>query len=751
MESPPLAVYIPQQSKKRVFPGSSSSYMDPDVVEISPPMSWSSKSKSLKHKEIIQHEVIDIDMVEESGDIMLIDEKVDKGKESLATFSCGHDNSAKTGSVDGFQSSKKSSAPEPNNSSNLEGFSNDFSYCDDEYMDTYHDNLTYDDEYAFLQAHFDSIDIPPGVEAPIPWFPGPSHNIKNSASIYSSNYSCFPNQLDISGTDSSHPFGLPELEQSGPKSPFVSNSSLKTHMDTRCHPQQVLVPSSWSFAESAENNNKSSTSTSSTYLNSPSEKGDMKHPAPYKSGCITGFSLNNEKPAVSGSTTSYTSHSQLDTMQLPLGMDLPSKGYYLRSRRKKLVGNGNITYPKFSTMDTTNLPPGVVAHSGWMRSSVFVDNPYFMSDGIHNAVNLISEKEPYNPWVHDPANSDKSSTAAGSSAVPSGSLSITEKHGNEDDILKKFQLFKQFDVVQDHSDHHYSGKGSSLKQPSKTWAKKIQDEWRILEKDLPDTIFVRVYESRMDLLRAVIVGAEGTPYHDGLFFFDVFFPSGYPNVPPLVYYHSGGLRINPNLYNCGKVCLSLLNTWSGSQNEKWIPGVSTMLQVLVSIQALILNEQPYFNEPGYARMSGSPNGEKNSRQYNENTFILSLKTMVYTMRRPPKHFEDFVGGHFCKRAQDILVACKAYMDGAQVGCLARGGVQDVDAGDKSCSQCFKDNLASYITILVQTFSQTGAKDCNKFLSLAEKGNSRVSSTTMLMNMPVPVPMPIPMPMTSNYF
>ncbi|KAM1798959.1 hypothetical protein ACFX12_032971 [Malus domestica] len=36
----------------------------------------------------------------------------------------------------------------------------------------------------------------------------------------------------------------------------------------------------------------------------------------------------------------------------------------------------------------------------------------------------------------------------------------------------------------------------------------------------------------MDCVRAVIVGAEGTPYHDGLFFFDVCFPSGYPNVPP---------------------------------------------------------------------------------------------------------------------------------------------------------------------------------------------------------------------------
>lgn len=64
--------------------------------------------------------------------------------------------------------------------------------------------------------------------------------------------------------------------------------------------------------------------------------------------------------------------------------------------------------------------------------------------------------------------------------------------------------------------------------------------------------------------------------------------------------------------------------------------MSTMLQVLVSIQALILNQDPYFNEPGWAHHRGTPQGELLSRQYNEDTFILSLKTMIYSMRRPPK-------------------------------------------------------------------------------------------------------------------
>lgn len=110
------------------------------------------------------------------------------------------------------------------------------------------------------------------------------------------------------------------------------------------------------------------------------------------------------------------------------------------------------------------------------------------------------------------------------------------------------------------------------------WAKRIQTEWAALEASLPDSIYLQVYEGRMDLLRAVIVGAAGTPYHDNLFFFDFHFPPEYPNAPPAAHYHSGGLRVNPNLYESGKVCLSLLNTWNGKGTELW-DATSSMLQV----------------------------------------------------------------------------------------------------------------------------------------------------------------------------
>uniref|UniRef100_A0A2P2JDJ1 Uncharacterized protein MANES_04G071900 n=1 Tax=Rhizophora mucronata TaxID=61149 RepID=A0A2P2JDJ1_RHIMU len=91
-------------------------------------------------------------------------------------------------------------------------------------------------------------------------------------------------------------------------------------------------------------------------------------------------------------------------------------------------------------------------------------------------------------------------------------------------------LFNRFDLVQDPLDHHFCGSNVQANNGRK-WAKKVQQEWNILQNNLPEGIYVRAYEDRMDLLRAVIVGAYGTPYQDGLFFFDFQLPPEYPDVP----------------------------------------------------------------------------------------------------------------------------------------------------------------------------------------------------------------------------
>lgn len=212
-------------------------------------------------------------------------------------------------------------------------------------------------------------------------------------------------------------------------------------------------------------------------------------------------------------------------------------------------------------------------------------------------------------------------------------------------------------------------------------------------------------------------------------------------LPQAVHFISGGLRLNPNLYESGKVCLSLLNTWMGTGTEVWNPENSTILQVLLSLQALVLNEKPYFNEAGYDEEIGKAGGEKNSVTYNENTFLQSCKSMLYSLRLPPKvtgnsditpppksmlhllltallemqHFEALVKEHFAKRSHHILSACKAYLDGTPVGHAHEWkGVADDGCG--TCSTGFKIMLAKLFPELISAFNKIGAAGCAQFLN-----------------------------------
>ncbi|KAK2966818.1 hypothetical protein RJ640_026499 [Escallonia rubra] len=280
---------------------------------------------------------------------------------------------------------------------------------------------------------------------------------------------------------------------------------------------------------------------------------------------------------------------------------------------------------------------------------------------------------------------------------------------------EKNSRFKGFDIAKDPFDHYFLG-ANGQNDAGRKWLKKVQQDWNILQNNLPDGIYVRVYEDRMDLLRAVIVGAYGTPYQDGLFFFDFHLPPEYPAVPPSAYYHSGGWRINPNLYEEGKVCLSLLNTWTGRGNEVWDSTSSSILQVLVSLQGLVLNSKPYFNEAGYDKQIGTAEGEKNSFSYNENTFLLNCKTMMHVMRKPPKDFEELVREHFKRHGHHILKACDAYMNGYLIGSLTKEATISNKSVANANSVGFKLMLAKIMPKLYLALNEVGA-DCQEFKHL----------------------------------
>lgn len=100
-----------------------------------------------------------------------------------------------------------------------------------------------------------------------------------------------------------------------------------------------------------------------------------------------------------------------------------------------------------------------------------------------------------------------------------------------------------------------------------------------------------------DMLKgyALIIGPSDTPYFGGNYFFEFIYPNDYPHTPPKVTYCTNGnnIRFNPNLYTCGKVCISLLNTWRG---EQWT-SCQTISTVLLTLCTLLC-KNPLLNEPG---------------------------------------------------------------------------------------------------------------------------------------------------------
>lgn len=69
-----------------------------------------------------------------------------------------------------------------------------------------------------------------------------------------------------------------------------------------------------------------------------------------------------------------------------------------------------------------------------------------------------------------------------------------------------------------------------------------------------------------------------------------------------------------------------------------------LLQVLVSVQSLILVAEPYFNEPGYERSRGTPSGTQSSREYDGNIRQATVKwAMLEQMRNPSPCFKEVTG------------------------------------------------------------------------------------------------------------
>jgi len=233
------------------------------------------------------------------------------------------------------------------------------------------------------------------------------------------------------------------------------------------------------------------------------------------------------------------------------------------------------------------------------------------------------------------------------------------------EIMKSLQ-FANFEI---ENYHQFSKNTEKLNQSA---IMRVLSEISSFKSGLPlnweSSIWVRVSKTNFNIFSFLISGPKDTPYENGLFEFHAYFPIDYPNSVPQVVIHTtdnGKVRFNPNLYANGKVCLSLLGTWAGQESEKWNPKTSTFIQVMISIQSLILVDQPCFNEPGWERDINTPKGKIISDSYNRDLHHHTIRLgMINMIKNPPVGFEQVVKNHFSMKKEEIINTCNLWEQNA---------------------------------------------------------------------------------------
>lgn len=156
---------------------------------------------------------------------------------------------------------------------------------------------------------------------------------------------------------------------------------------------------------------------------------------------------------------------------------------------------------------------------------------------------------------------------------------------------------------------------------------------------------------------AMIVGPEDTPYFGGYYFFEIEYPHDYPHSPPKAKYFTNGnnVRFNPNLYKCGKVCVSLLNTWAG---EQWT-SCQSITSVLLSLCTLLCKD-PLLNEPGITKLHQDFNSYNHIIEYsNLDTAVCDIifkSSGVYVEFF--ENFFPFIKEHFLKNYDKFIAFSK---------------------------------------------------------------------------------------------
>lgn len=226
--------------------------------------------------------------------------------------------------------------------------------------------------------------------------------------------------------------------------------------------------------------------------------------------------------------------------------------------------------------------------------------------------------------------------------------------------------------------------------------KRIVNDIALFERMSPENMYIKYDRSNLMKIHGMIIGEKDTPYAYGYYFFEIVFPDNYPLTSPKVLFltTNGKVRFNPNLYENGKVCLSILGTWAG---PGWRP-IMNLMTLMKDLQ-LLLHDNPIINEPGHEKKKKT---DKESIIYNRYLSYWTIELGILGVIKDDKFkylrelFLEEIKGSYEKNLAEIVNNINLYMKDKPLSCCTyiyfqrdKGNVYNYDGKIEEVEEAYK--------------------------------------------------------------
>ena len=172
-------------------------------------------------------------------------------------------------------------------------------------------------------------------------------------------------------------------------------------------------------------------------------------------------------------------------------------------------------------------------------------------------------------------------------------------------------------------------------------SKRLQGEYREIlrtrgNKEMGLTFSIPEHD--ISQARCLVIPSRDSPYRGTFLDFSIDCSGKgkngpYPTNPPAVKFETprgrNHVRLHPNLYGCGKVCLSIINTWG---EKGWCP-VYTKHKLMTQVRSLC-DDNPITYEPGHEKDDPNGAGAKNY------SLVVSYRCVAYAVIEMMERLQD---------------------------------------------------------------------------------------------------------------